>query len=225
MNTIESTNTNILKVIKEQHGASTLSQCRKLGKTELKYARYTNHLQYYLRRLHNNLIPNDLYLKPKPRGPKSRKILDKDSRLLLQNRIHENHYIRKKLQLSIKQTTDNLLDTLTQEHVTQMQEIHSRTYKHKHEETKTQHRKKFNTLYQKRKDNQQKEINEKTTTTINKSKWIINLSTYNITEYERELLEIGMNNSVTPAALPTIDLVPKIETTLTGMTTKEADTI
>ena len=34
-----------------------------------------------------------------------------------------------------------------------------------------------------------------------------------------------MNYSVTPATLPTIDLVAKIETTLTGMTTKEADTI
>ena len=34
-----------------------------------------------------------------------------------------------------------------------------------------------------------------------------------------------MNYSVTPAALPTIDLVAKIETKLTGMTTEEADTI
>ena len=34
-----------------------------------------------------------------------------------------------------------------------------------------------------------------------------------------------MNYPVTPAALPTIDLVTKVETTLTGMTTEEADTI
>ena len=34
-----------------------------------------------------------------------------------------------------------------------------------------------------------------------------------------------MNYSVTPAALPAIDLVAKIETTLTGVTTEEADTI
>ena len=51
-----------------------------------------------------------------------------------------------------------------------------------------------NTLYQKRKDNQQKEINEQTTTTIDKSKWVISLSTYNITEDERQLLENGMNH-------------------------------
>ena len=34
-----------------------------------------------------------------------------------------------------------------------------------------------------------------------------------------------MNYSVTPAALPTVDLVAKIESTLTGMTTEEADSI
>ena len=57
------------------------------------------------------------------------------------------------------------------------------------------------------------------------SKWVINLSTYNITEDERELLDNGMTYSITPATLPTIDLVAKIETTLTRMSTEEADTI
>ena len=56
---------------------------------------------------------------------------------------------------------------------------------------------------------------------IDKSKWIIDLSTY-IIEDERELLENGMNYSVTPAALPAMDLVAKIQTTLTGVTTEEA---
>ena len=55
------------------------------------------------------------------------------------------------------------------------------------------------------------------------SKWIINLVTYIITEDERELLENGMNYSVTPATLPTIDLVARIETT--GKRTLKADTI
>ena len=68
-------------------------------------------------------------------------------------------------------------------------------------------------------------MNEQTATRIVKSKWVINLSTCRITEDERELLENGMDFSVTPAALPTIDLIAKIETTLTEMPTEEADTI
>ena len=39
-----------------------------LKNTELKYTRYTNHLWYSLRCLHNNLIPNDLCLKPKDKN-------------------------------------------------------------------------------------------------------------------------------------------------------------
>ena len=42
----------------------------------------------------------------------------------------------------------------------------------------------------------EKEINEETTTTIDKSKWVSNLSTYNITEDERELLENGMKRTL-----------------------------
>ena len=106
-----------------------------------------------------------------------------------------------------------------------MQELHSKTYKHELRKTKERQLKKSNTLYRKKEDNQQKAIDEQTTTTIDKPKRVINLSTYNITEDARELLENRMNYSVTPAALPTIDLVAKILTTLTGMTTEEADTI
>ena len=163
MNTTESTDTNIFKITKEQYGASTLSKCRKLEKTKLKYARYTNHLRYSLKCLHNNLFPNDLYLTPKLQDPKSRKILDNASQRLLQNRIHENHYMRKNLQSSIKQTTDNLSDTLTQEHFTQMQEIHSKTYKHELEKIKERQLKKFNSI-SKEKRQPTKKINEQTTT-------------------------------------------------------------
>ena len=107
------------------------------------------------------LKPNDLYLKPKLQHPKSGKILDKASRLLLQNRIHENHYIKKNLQSSFKQITDNLSDTLTQEHFTQMQEIHSKTYKHELEKTKERQLKKFNTLYQRENTTNKKELMNK----------------------------------------------------------------
>ena len=58
-----------------------------------------------------------------------------------------------------------------------MQEIHSKTYKQELENQKNNSSRNL-TLYQKRKDNQQKEVNEQTTTKIHKSKWVINLSTW-----------------------------------------------
>ena len=125
MNATESTISNIFKTIKEKYGVSIPSKCRQ--KTQLKHARYTNHLRFSPRCLHNNLISNDLYLKPKLRYPKCHKILDKASRLLLQNRIHENHKIRKTLQSSIEKAKSDLFNTLNQEHLSCIQKIHNST--------------------------------------------------------------------------------------------------
>ena len=74
------------------------------------------------------------------------------------------------------------------------------TYKYELEKEKGRQLKKFNTLYQRERDKQEKEINEQTANMIDKSKSIINLSTYSISENIKELLENGMNFSITPAA-------------------------
>ena len=220
MNSTESTIPNIFKTIKEQYGASTLSKCRQVEKTQLKHARYTNHLRFSLRCLHNNLIPNDLYLKPKMQDPKSRKILDKASRLLLQNRIHENHNIRKTLQSSIQKTKWELSNTLNQEHLSYMQKIHNSTYQKELAKAKERQLKKFTKLHVKKLVQQAETCNS-----TNKSKWVINLSSHDINKDEKELLEKGLNYSITPTTIPAVELVAKIETVLAGMPTEEANTI
>ena len=163
MNSTESTIPNIFKTIKEQYGASALSKCRQLEKTQLKSARYTNHLRFSLRCLHNNLIPNDLYLKPKMEDPKSRKILDKASHLLLQNRIHENQNIRKTLQSSIEKTKWDLSNALNQEHLSYMQKIHNSTYQKELAKAKERQLKIFTKLHVKRNlPNKQKHVTQQT---------------------------------------------------------------
>ena len=96
------------------------------------------------------LIPNDLYLKPKMQDPKSHKILYKASRLLLQNRIHENHNIRKTLQSSIEKTKWDLSNTLNQEHLSYMQKIHNSTYQKELAKAKKRPLKKFTKLHVKK---------------------------------------------------------------------------
>ena len=64
-----------------------------------------------------------------------------------------------------------------------------------------------------------------TCNSTDKSKWVIKLSSHDINKDEKELLEIGMNHSITPTTIPAVDLVAKIETVLAGMPTEEADTI
>ena len=193
-------------------------------KTQLKHSRYTNHLRFSLRCLHNNLILNDLCLKPDLRDLKSRKILDKANRLLLQNRIHENHNIRKTLQSSIEKAKWDLSNTLNQEQLSYMQKTHNSTYQKELAKTGEHQLKKFTKLHVK-KHGQQAETPPQTVDSIDKFKRGINLSRHDINKDEKELLEKGMNYSITPTTIPAVDLVAKIETVLAGRPTEEADTI
>ena len=45
------------------------------------------------------------------------------------------------------------------------------------------------------------------------------------TQMKKELLEEGLNYSITPTTIPAVELVAKIETVLAGMPTEEADSI
>ena len=149
--------------------------------------------------------------------PKSRKILDKASRLLLQNRIHENHNITKTLQSSIEKTKWDLSDTLNQDHMSYMQKIHNSTYQKELAKAKERQLKKFTKLDEKKVAQQAETCNS-----TDKFKWVINLSSH---EDEKELPEKGLNYSITLTTIPAVELVAKIETVLAGMPTEEADTI
>ena len=76
-----------------------------------------------------------------------------------------------------------------------------------------------------KKHGQQAETPPQTVDSIDQSKWVINLSSHDIKEDEKELLEKGMNYSITPTTILAVDLVAKTETVLAEMPTEEADSI
>ena len=61
MNT-EQTAENIFTYIKTHYGETILTKTRKLEKTMMKYSSDTNHLRFFLRCDHNNILPKDLQL-------------------------------------------------------------------------------------------------------------------------------------------------------------------
>ena len=90
-------------------------------------------------------------------------------------------------------------------------------------ETKECHLKKYTTLSA---QDQQKQIAElQNQITIDKSKWVVNLSTKRLSPHEKDLLEKGLNFSVTPKNIPTKDIVAKVETVVKNLPIAEADNI
>ena len=102
MNT-EQTSKNILMYIKTHYGETILAKIRKLEKTMIKYSSYTNHLQFSLRCHHSKILPKDLQLQSRIKTERSKIILQRAGKLLLQERIHINHVIRDRLKNSIEQ--------------------------------------------------------------------------------------------------------------------------
>ena len=124
----ELTNLIIFRIIQQQYGETIFHKCRTLEKKRLKYARYTNHLCFSLPCHHNNLIPNDLYLKSKLKTPKSKQILERASHQLLQERIHINHNRRNRIKIPLDEQTDHIQSILQPEHYNQLVTYHNNTY-------------------------------------------------------------------------------------------------
>ena len=61
--------------------------------------------------------------------------------------------------------------------------------------------------------------------TIDKSKWVVNLSSKTLSPHEKHLQEKGLNISVTPKNIPTKDIVVKVETVVKNLPIAEADNI
>ena len=96
MNT-EQTNKNIFTYIKTHYDGTILAKIRKLEKTMIKYSSYTNHLRFFLRCHYNKILLKDLQLKSRFKTERYKLVLQRASKLLLQERIHINHVIRDRI--------------------------------------------------------------------------------------------------------------------------------
>ena len=88
--------------------------------------------------------------------------------------------------------------------------------------TKERHLKKYTTLST---QDQQKQVAElQNQITIDKSKWVVNLSTKTLFPHEKDLPEKSLRFSVTPKNIPTKDIA-KVETVVKNLPIAEVDNI
>ena len=151
------------------------------GTGKQKYSSYTNHLRFSLRCHHNKILPKDLQLK---RRTKTKIIF-----LLLQERIHINHAIRDRLKKIIEQLKGKILESITPEDFHVVEKIHENSYKKSFELTKKRHIQKFNELISKNK------VTQSANNITDKNKWVINMSSTQLTHIETDLLAKGLITS------------------------------
>ena len=117
-------------------------------------------------------------------------------KLLLQERIHINHVIRERLKNSIKQLKGKIFESLTPEKFCLVEKIHENLYQKSFELTEKRHIRKYHELISKNK------VIQSGTNVVDKKKWVINISSRQLTHIKTDLLAKGLNFSITSKRLP-----------------------
>ena len=150
MNT-EQTSKNGFTYTKTHYGETILSKIRKLEKTMIKYSSYTNHLRFSLRSHHSKILPKDLQLKSRIKTERSKIILQRAGKLLLQVWIHINHVIRDRLKNGIEELKGKILESITPEEFHLVEKINQNSHKKSFDLIKKRHIRKFDELISKNK--------------------------------------------------------------------------
>ena len=185
----------------------------------IKYSSYTNHLRFSLHCDHNKILQKDLQLKSIIKTERSKIILQRTSKLLLQGWIHINHVIRDRLKNSIEQLEGKILESTTPEEFHLVKKVHEDSYKKSFKSTKKRHIRKFNELICKNK------VTQSTMNITDKKKWVINMSSRQLTHIESDLLAKGLNFSITSKTLPNKDIIATVEDAVKDLEKEEADTM
>ena len=124
---------------------------------------------------------------------------------MLQEQIHINHLLHDRLKNNIEQLKGKILESLTPEEFHLVEKVHENLYKKSFELTKKRHIRKFNELISKNK------VTQSATNITDKKKWVINMSSRQLTHIETDLLAKGLNFSITSETLPNKDIIANIE--------------
>ena len=173
-----------------------LRKLRLLEKTTEKLARWKNNKHFNQKCVRNNITPKCFKLTSPIQGEAVSTVLHKAEKRITNIAIAQCQFTIRKL----TESKQNLLESIEREI---------------DDDTKTAILKHLTAVYE-REFTDTKDLNNKQTTQINlkkidKSRWVMNLSTHLINEAETSVLTKGLNFAVTPQSLPVTDFITTTE--------------
>ena len=116
--------------------------------------------------------------------------------MLSQERIYTNHVIRDRLKNSLEKVKGKILESITPEEFHLVEKIHEISYKKSFDLTKKREIQKFDDLIRRRKGTHSAD------NMADKKKWVVNLSSRQLSKFETDLLAKGHNFSTASKTLP-----------------------
>jgi hypothetical protein len=202
------------KTIPSTWTRDVLKAVRKLENIEKKIARWKNHRLFNIRCLRVDIIPASIRLDSTVRGRNADKIIHNTERKLLNERIKICEFTIKKLsgeKAAIVLQITTVVSTNTMAEV----EVHiAQAQKAEFDNTKTRQRRKFDSLVNKRKAVQMK-LKEQTnakSSVVDKNRWVMNVSSKELSDTEVSVLKKGLNFAITPKKMPIKEVITSTET-------------
>ena len=183
---------------------ATAKEAYRLKNLEEKLARYGNHLTFLMRCRNHNIVPRGLLVPLPVNTAKAQHIAWRTAKALLRERIKEVRqqklHLKKQVatQIGTPQTLSD--DTGTCRRLEQWARWHGNRV---HEKVKERQRKKFDNLMQGKRWGQR--------TNLDKNRLVVNLSSQQLTEAQRDVLALGLNFATTPKRIPVEDIIARTE--------------
>ena len=214
-------NNNLFLDIDRKYGRTALRLIRRHERCSRKLARYANHLTFLTRCIKNHIVPRDLQVRPPVPTKGARRVGELASMRFLRERIRLAQRAKGDVKKEAESTAETITSTLSVEDVAEvLDKIRSNTQR-VFNTTKHRQQRKFEKLLRQ----EQVSVSRPTPSFVDKSNWVVNLSSRSLNEAEVSLLKKGLNFAVTPADIPATEIIAKVESAVRQLDAERADTV
>ena len=201
-----------LVIFELKYGRTALRLIRRHERCSRKLARYANHLTFLIR----CVVPRDLRVRSPVPTKGGHRVAEIASLRLLRERIRLAQRAKGNAMKDSHSTAKSITATLSPKDASEILEKISCNTKRLFNKTRDRQKRKFDDL-----------LIDSTTRTpqVDKSKWVINLSSRSLSDAEVSLLQKGLNFAVTPTSIPATEIVAKVESAIRPLDAEQADTV
>ena len=192
----------IFSRIRREAGQTAQRLARRLEKNTFKLEAHHRHLHFTHQAVTNCWLPKSLRFKAPGQHPIFKRIMERASKHCMNARITICHDQIKTLKLSIRETNTNLASLLQPETYQAFSQFLNTRAISVRDNINERHSKKLNNLA-----NEYRNSNN-----VDKTKWVVNISSRSLTKTEVEVLQKGPKFAPAPSNIPYKEIVANIET-------------
>ena len=140
---------------------------------------------------------------------------------LARERIILTHKAKGDAKKDTESTAQSIKSALSTNHANRILEQIKTNTQRVFNTTKDRHKQKFEKLIREK----QAAVSPVDTPYVDKTNWVINLSSRSLSDAEKALLKKGLNFAVTPANIPATEIIAKVEAAVRQLDAEQADTV